>query len=403
MLNQKVTSLVAGIALTTVAASASAGLALKDEKSGIGLNLGGRLQTQVLFNDEDRGNNEDTEFKVRRGRIRLGIDPHPQWSMFLQTDVANNGAPGGGFDVRMIDAFITYKPSKLFQVISGQRMAPVTRQNLTSSGALMTVDRPGITNYNLTWGLSGRTAFNNAGLAGTGIGQMGDVAVRDLGVTIFGSGDMNSDTHFKYYFGVSEGSERNKPADTERVTARAQLNFGDAEAGYFNLSTYLGKKDTIAIGVAYDSQDEIAVDATTGQGVDYTLWTIDAFMDKQVGNGFLTLEGAWTDLDLDDAGIMNTSAGAAINATTTGKTVQGDGFYIQAGYLMGNWQPFFMYEEWDSDGAAGAGSWDNIRGGVAYYFKGHNANVRAAVEKTGNDAAGAADITTAVINFNITY
>ncbi len=402
MLNHKVTSMVAGIALATVATSASAGFAMKDEKSGIGVNLGGRLQTQVLFNDSDRGNNEDTEFKVRRGRIRLGIDAHEMLSMFLQTDVANNGAPSGGQDVRMIDAFITFKPSQMFQLISGLRMAPVTRQNLTSSGALLGVDRPGITNYNLTWGLSGRSAFNNSGLAGAGIAQVGDSSVRDLGVTLFGSGDMNADTHFKYYFGISEGSEVNKPADTERFTGRAQVNFGDAEAGYFNLSTYLGKKDTIAVGIAYDTQDDIAVDAVTGQGVDYSLFTIDAFMDKKVGNGFLTLEGAWTDLDLDDANVLNNSAGAALSANS-GKQVQGDGFYIQTGYLMGNWQPFFGYEQWNSDGVADAGSWDAIKGGVTYYFKGHNANVKAGVEKVGNDLVGANDITTAIINFNITY
>lgn len=406
MLNRKLTRLAAGIALASVAASAQAGLKLKDEKSGIGVQIGGRLQVQTLFNDDDFKPNESTEFKVRRGRIRLGIDPHPMWSMFLQTEFRNDNATAGGnsgADVRMIDAFVTFKPDTLFQVIAGERMAPVTRQNLTSSGALMAWDRPGITNYNLTWGLKGNAALQNGTVAGTSAGSVGDVNVRDLGLTLFGAGDINDNTHFKYYLGVSEGSEVNQPADTDRWSARAQINFGAAESGYFNLSTYLGKKETIGIGIAVDTQDEIAVDTVTGQGVDYTLWTIDGFVEKPLGNGVLTAEAAWLDLDLDDANGLANASTPTTALGVTGKQTQGNGAYIQLGYLINNWQPFFLYETWDSDGVAGAGSWDGVRGGVTYYFKGHNANVKFAVENISNDAAGVADVTTAGIGFNITY
>lgn len=85
------------------------------------------------------------------------------------------------------------------------------------------------------------------------------------------------------------------------------------------------------------------------------------------------------------------------------KQVQGSGAYVQAGYLMGNWQPFVMAEYWNSDGADGAGSWDSVRGGLNYFFKGHNANVKLAVENTSNDADGVDDVTTVGLGLFITY
>lgn len=405
MFNRKITTLVAGIALTAFAGTASAGLKLKDEKSGIGIQIGGRLQMQTLFNDDDLKPNESTEFKIRRGRIRLGIDPHPMWSMFLQTEFRNDNSTAGGnsgADVRMIDAFITFKPKKIFQIVAGERMAPVTRQNLTSSGGMMAYDRPGITNYNLTWGLKGNTGLQNGTVAGTKGGTVGDVNVRDLGLTLFGSGDIDDNTHFKYYLGVSEGSEVNKPDDTERYSARAQINFGAAESGYFNLSTYLGKKDTMGFGIAIDQQDDIALDSVTGKGVDYRLWTADAFMEKHLSGGVLNLEAAYINLDLDGANSLTNSSSVSLGGVAA-KQVQGSGAYVQAGYLMGNWQPFVMAEYWNSDGANGAGSWDSVRGGLNYYFKGHNANVKLAVENTSNDASSVDDVTTVGLGLFITY
>ena len=139
--------LLASCALIFSSASVQAGVKITDEKSGTVVDLGGRLQYLTLFNDSSFNN--DVEYKVRRARIRLGITPHPWWSMFLQTEFANDGVNSGG-DVRLIDAFITFKPRDWFQLIGGERMAPVSHQNLTSSDRLMTVDRPGSNNYVLT-------------------------------------------------------------------------------------------------------------------------------------------------------------------------------------------------------------------------------------------------------------
>jgi hypothetical protein len=402
--------LLSSSALIFSSASVQAGIKLTDEKSGTVVDLGGRLQYLTLFNDSSF--DDDVEYKVRRARIRLGITPHPWWKMFLQTEFANEAGASSGGDVRLIDAFITFKPRDWFQLIGGERMAPVSRQNLTSSGALMTVDRPGSNNYVLTWGLRGQTQFNNSAISGTRGGSVGDVSVRDLGVTLFGSTSTSDKLHFKYYAGASEGSTE-RTSDKERFSARAQVNYGDAEPGYFELSTYLGKKQTLAFGAGFDTQSDFAADTINvdaqGQGqvvgsLDYKYWTIDAFAEQPIGPGSVTFEAAYSDLDLDDPqGVLGNSGGTTLSGGVNADQTQGKGYYAQAGYYINKWQPWFLYEDWDADGNNDAGDWSAYRVGVSYYFKGHNANVKLGYENTDNKTPGANDIQTVVLGAYITF
>ena len=397
--------LLSSCALIFSSASVQAGVKITDEKSGTVVDLGGRLQYLTLFNDGSFDN--DVEYKVRRARIRLGITPHPWWSMFLQTEFSDDDVNSGG-DVRMIDAFITFKPRDWFQLIGGERMAPASRQNLTSSGALMTVDRPGSNNYTLTWGLRGQTQFNNSAISGTRGGSVGDVSVRDLGATLFGSTSTSEKLHFKYYAGVSDGSTA-RTSDEERFTLRAQVNYGDAEPGYFGLSTYLGKKQTLGFGAAYDTQSDFAADSVTGQSVDYKYWTVDAFAEQPIGPGTVTFEAAYSDLDLDDTqNPLGNSIGDPLSGGVNADQTQGSGYYAQTGYYINKWQPWFLYEDWDGDGNNDGGDWQNYRIGISYFFKGHNANVKLGYENTSNDSRDAEgkrenDIQTIVLGAYITF
>jgi len=393
--------LLSSCALIFSGASVQAGVKIKDEKSGTVVDLGGRLQYLTLFNDSSFDN--DVEYKVRRARIRLGITPHPWWKMFLQTEFANEAGASSGGDVRLIDAFITFKPRDWFQLIGGERMAPVSRQNLTSSGALMTVDRPGSNNYVLTWGLRGQTQFNNSAVSGTRGGSVGDVSVRDLGVTLFGSTSTSDKLHFKYYAAASEGSV-DRVDDKERFSARAQVNYGDAEPGYFGLSTYLGKKQTLGFGVGYDTQDDIAVDSVTGDSVDYKYWTVDAFVEQPVWKGTLTFEAGYSDLDLDDTqNPLGSAIGDPLSGAVNADQTQGSGYYAETGFYYNKWQPWLMYESWDADGNNDAGDWTNYRIGLSYFFAGHNANVKVGYENTDNKTPGQNDIQTFVLGAYITF
>lgn len=103
------------------------------------IDLGFRLQTLYLNTDRDLDADGSFEkvgdFLVRRARLRLDADVNQNVSIFLQTEFSQEGASGG--NVRLIDAFVKFKLNKLATIIIGENMAPVTRQNLTSSGGLL--------------------------------------------------------------------------------------------------------------------------------------------------------------------------------------------------------------------------------------------------------------------------
>ena len=195
------------IASLIIAAPAWAGAELKiDDESSI--NLGFRAQVLAKFIESDLGSNGSldnyTDFQVRRARIRVSGKINKHISAFLQTELGSS-ASGGGRDVRMIDAFVKINYNPWSQIIAGINMAPASRQTTTGSGGLMTMDRPGNNYKNLTWGTRSLRNFSTSTVNTTDGGLRGNVDVRDVGVTLFGSGSMNDTSHVKYYLGFYDG------------------------------------------------------------------------------------------------------------------------------------------------------------------------------------------------------
>ncbi|GAB4258925.1 MAG: hypothetical protein Kow0092_06800 [Deferrisomatales bacterium] len=352
------------------------------------VNLGFRLQTQ--FNSTEKNIDSDAsdfersdDFVVRRGRIRLGADVTRWVSMFLQTEVSDASAHAVGINMTMIDAFLKLKLHKLAHIIVGENMAPSTRQTVTSSGGLMAIDRVGIVYKSLTWGTRAKYNFTNTTFSDSDAGLRGATDVRDLGATLFGSTSVTDTVHFKYYLGLYDGVQEAQE-DNFRYAGRVQLNFFDPEPGYYNLTTYLGKKKTIGFGASYDAQQAVAKDLSDGSDVDYTFFSFDAFADYPIGPGYVTFEAGYEDLDLDGATQLDAKGDGS--KVTNARQAQGNGFYAEAGYFVRNWQPWIEYEQWNSDGTNDKGSYDAWRFGLNYYIKGHNANVKAAYEIVNTDA-----------------
>jgi hypothetical protein len=156
------------------------------------------------------------------------------------------------------------------------------------------------------------------------------------------------------------------------VVGRLQLNYGDPESSYYSSAAYLGKKNTIAIGGSYDYQPNIGtmIDTVLFK-TDYMFFNVDVFAEQQIGGGALTFEGAYYNLDMD----------------SRAPRLEGDGFYVQAGYLFKNdkWQPWGLYETWSSEDPNNAGSFDSFRVGLSYYWVGFNANIKAGYERINSD------------------
>ncbi len=359
-------TMMAGLVLLMLGAGAAdAGFKLKDADGNEKIDLGFRLQVLGINTDRDLDGDGDYEsfgdFRIRRARFRLKGTVNEHFGMFFQTDVSGN-------DIQMIDAYIHLKKDNGFQAFVGQHLAPSSRQTITSSGALLALDRPGSIYKALTWGGRALSTFDTATYGDSASGFSGPAQVRDTGVTLFGMTSKDK-THFKWYLGTYDGLPA-AGTDGERITGRLQVNFGDSESSYYSIASYLGKKDTVGIGVSYDTQSDVAGSATPQ--TDYTYYEVDVFAEKPMGTGSVSFEAAYHSLDLDG---MNPQA-------------EGDGFYVQAGYLMSNkkWQPWFLYDSWSSDAASGKGSFDLYRIGVSYFMAGHNANLKFGYESFNADA-----------------
>ena len=376
----------------------------------INFELGFLLQTQFLSStnsEADAGNDHEEKFLLRRARIRLEGSV-TKWVNFLIQVGSDSEEDGNVGDAEVIDGFINLHLLDQAQIIMGEHIAPAGRQHLTSSTAMMAIDRPGITNYNLTWGLNGGAVFNTAVFDDGNLDLSGDGNVnRDIGVTLFGSTSFTETLHVKYYVGGYTGIQfMNNDEDKERVAARVQLNLFEPEPGYYNLSTYLGAKKTLAVGASIDHQQRIAHDTATNKNVNYIWYSVDTFADIPLGPGSATFEAGYSNLDLEDStSLQDSDSGTPKNA----KETEGDGFYIQTGYYLENlnFQPWALFERWYSNAADHVGSWSAWRVGLSYYFKGHNANIKAGFEQFRADEkiGGTADknIESFLIGFYVSY
>ena len=383
MFNSKVITTLMVLLIVLVAGSAFAGAKLPVNDDSY-IDLGYRLQTYFESFDSDldpnaNGYETKSNFKIRRARFRLKGVVNEKVTVFLQTDLGS----GGTKEVQMIDAFVTYKPaSPWFQFVMGRNMVPSSRQATTSSGALMALDRPGQVSNALNWGANGTVR------AGEIDGTLD--AVRDNGLTLFGSNALGGNS-LKYYLGVYNGVQAGVN-DKHHIAFRAQYNLWDAEGGYYNSSTYLGKKKTLGIGISYDNQAEVGESDAPIAGdpdvlVDYTLMSADAFLELPFSSGgALTAELGMNSLDFDDAIDFS--------------MYQGSGFYGQAGYYFpSGFQPWVLFESFSSDATAYTatnapipeaegkveGDYTAFRVGLTYYIDGQHANVKLAYSSKSMD------------------
>ena len=371
---------VAGLVLAGLAAPeahAGAKLPIKDDAY---IDLGFRLQHLTMLTQDDLDGDGKWDMmvhhRIRRARLRAKAVTNSWFSAFMQTEFAADGGSTGA-DMRIIDAFFTMQADPWAQFIVGENMAPSSRQNLTSSAALLAVDRPGVAYHSVNWGNRSQYRFNTATMKDSKAGpSSGDTPVRDVGITLFGAGKVGENASMKYYVGTYNGVVASGE-NSERITARAQLNLFDAEDGYYNSSTYLGKKKTVGIGAGVDMMPKISsftddhgtptdpTDDTTDM-VDYMCISADGFIEWPVGENTITAE----------VGVLMPDFGSDYYQNATGM-----GMYGQAGLLVQKvWQPWVEFEMFSSDDKDNKGNYNAIRVGATRYLAGQSANIKVGVE-----------------------
>jgi hypothetical protein len=225
---------------------------------------------------------------------------------------------------------------------------PLTRSfGTTSTKALLTTDLPF-----LQGGVRGTTFFTN---------KVG----RDDGITVWGN---PLDGLIQYRFMVAEGLEdQRNPDDRLRYAGRVVINLAEPEEVWFNQGTYLGKKKILSLGVGYDAQRNLTLNGVPGE--ENRVWTVDAFVDRPVGAGAVTIEAAYID-------IQNSTQTHNFSALAAGDDA--DNAYVQAGYLLpgktgpGRFQPYARYETIDVTAKSAT---DFIAVGSNYYLKDHDAKI----------------------------
>jgi hypothetical protein len=320
------------------------------------------------------------DFMIRRSYLSIKGKVTPMLGFFVHyaadrvgQDGLDTPGMGLGTGLAVRDAWMTAKlldESLMLQV--GRMYVPFTRNyGTTSTKALLTTD--------LDW--------TQGGVRG-GIFYPSKVG-RDDGVCLWGN---VIDDRLQYRLMVSEGVEGNEPSpltagyntttnrdDNLRFVGRVSVSLLDPEKGWFNQGTYPGKKSILSIGAGIDHQPDLTVTpARTTQ--DYTAWTVDLHYDEPIGEGGVTLEAAYIDINNGSNGINYTRMAPGEDATIIS---------VKAGFLFpAQIQPFVHYEKLNMEN--GNADTDIYGGGFNYFIKGHANKVSLDVIKVDQEEETAA-------------
>ena len=156
---------------------------------------------------------------------------------------------------------------------------------------------------------------------------------------------------FDYKVAIFEGIGRSH--NIPRIVGRVQFNIFDAETGFFYSGNYMGKKKILSFGGGVDWHHR----PTNGSKRDHLAFTSD--INFQMFNA--NVQGAFTYVI------------ESPNAKYTGGSYS---YFVQGGYLIINRiLPYAKYWALYNDSTDATAS--SIMIGCGYYFKGHNANIKA--------------------------
>jgi hypothetical protein len=218
----------------------------------VGAGLRTSFTTVDVPDDGEGGGGTESGFALDSARIYISGKVTDQIGIMFNTEY-NSGSD----EIFVMDAAGQFTLSDSFNIWAGRFLAPSDRANL----------------YGPYYG-------NNWGFAVDGVqdGYPFEVAGRSDGLMYWGQ------------FGkikLALGAFNNEVGSADmKYAGRVQIDFWDAENGYYQNGSYYGAKDLLAVGVA-----------TQGAG-DNSAYSVDVLMEKKFGGGgVLTLEGEYASYD----------------------------------------------------------------------------------------------------------
>jgi hypothetical protein len=218
------------------------------------ITVGAGVQSSFAHTDPDPGDGTD-DFLLNSVRLYVSGSATEHFKLMFNTEY--NGAQN---DVEVLDAAAQLVVSSKFNVWFGRFLPPSDRANLYGPY------------YSHHWavfqdGVQDGYPFIFQGRANGAMywGQFGKV---------------------KLSGGAFDGSTLNGD-DTVLTAARAQVDFWDAEDGYYLNGTYYGDKNLLALGAAIQAQ-----------GSDKTAYNVDFLMERKIsGGGVFSVEAEWARYD----------------------------------------------------------------------------------------------------------
>jgi phosphate-selective porin len=320
--------------------------------------VGGRLQARYTFESfDDSAEEDESSFSIRRMKFWLSgnvfsKDLTYKWQMNF-----------GGGDSVLEDAWAAYQFAKPFKLTVGQMKPAQSRQELTSSGKQLFIDRS----------LANDT-FN--------LGY-------DLGVQASGS---FADHLVEYMVGGFNGNGGNESnvEDEHMFAARIDINpFGQYKMDEVSFGD---DKLLLNIGGSFATATFIPGDAgnvSGGNEIYDKALDLDGNLDPENSATFIAAFGDELDWDLYTANLHARWKGATFGAEyfrlnaepDTGDDFDADGYYVQAGYMVvpKTLELAARYSAIEStdDNAPEQFDKQEYQAGVNYYFAKHNAKLQA--------------------------
>lgn len=259
-------------------------------------------------------------------------------------------------DIRLLDAEVRYEPTEVFRLRAGRMLLPLDRSNLAGPYFNTTYRFPLYVNR-----------YPNIFLG------------RDNGAAVWG---LLGGGILKYQVGAFEGRQGGSNQEDHLAYAgRLTLNLLDPERRYYHATTYYGRKEVLALGLAGMVQKDGA--GTRGSPGEFTGWNIDLLYEDHMGPGVGTLEGAYYRYDRDGVRPVLPSNGLP--------RPDGDAYMALAAYLVqprlgpGQVQPHIRYQRFET----GAADQTRLEGGINYIIRGHSARLSLIVGEEDNNPFGA--------------
>ena len=227
------------------------------------ISVGGGIRTSFVHTDPDSGTSTD-QFLLNSARLYFNGPVTEQIKFMFNTEYQYAGNTS---TIGVLDAAVRIEMKPEFNIWMGRMLPPSDRANLAGPY------------YNHHWNVYSDGVQN--GQPSITIGSAPSFTGRDNGIVYWGD---FKDKKVKVAVGAFDGASlTGGVSDKILAAARIQIDFWDAEEGYYLNGTYYGDKDLLAIGGSTQVQ--------SGK----TASTVDFLMEKKMGNGgVVSVESQYT-------------------------------------------------------------------------------------------------------------